>query len=161
LKVGKKKLVAAGGLAALAGLALVAWLLWETDGLLAATFATLLIATVSLGWIVVQSQRQVNVLLHQTQSPVIHGVSQPDQSGEQAEQLLRAVHAGFARSDHILDRMIAEWDMVREELLSIVVRATENELGPIRTNSPPDEVLDSEPEGELPPPGRHNTTDAT
>jgi len=150
LKVGKKKLIAAGGLVVLAGLALVAWLFWGTDGLLAATFATLLITTVSLGWLVVQSQRQVRVLLGQTQSPVTRAVSQPDHSGEQAEQLLRAVHAGFARSDHILDTMIAEWDKVREELSS-VVRATENEIGSIRTDRRPDEVLVSEPEGESNP----------
>jgi len=161
LKVGKKKLIAAGGLVALAGLAFVAWLFWGTDGLLAATFATLLLTTVSLGWLVVQSQRQVRVLLGQTQSPEIHAVSQPDQSGEQAEQLLRAVHAGFARSDHILDRMIAEWDKVREELLSSVVRATEDEPGSIRTNSPPVDMLDSEPEGESPQPGRTPHHDAT
>jgi hypothetical protein len=161
LKVGQKKLIAAGGLVALAGLATVAWLFWGTDGLLAATFATLLLTTVSLGWLVVQSQRQVRVLLAQSQSPVIEVVTQPDQSGEQAEQLLRAVHAGFARSDHILDTMIAEWDKVREELLSSVVRDPESEVGTIRTDSRPVEVLGSEPEGESPLPGRRNTTDAT
>ena len=155
MKVGKKKLIAAGGLVALAGLAIVAWLFWGTDGLLAATFATLLLSTVSLGWLVVQSQRQVRVLLGQSRSPVIEAITEPDQSGEHAEQLLRAVHAGFARSDHILDTMIAEWDKVREELLSGVVRPAENEIGSIRTDPRPDEVLVSEPEGES------STTDGT
>ena len=161
MKVGKKKLIAAGGLVALAGLAIVAWLFWGTDGLLAATFATLLLTTASLGWLVVQSQRQVKALLAQSQSPVLDDVSQPDQSGEQAEQLLRAVHAGFARSDHILDTMIAEWHKVREELLLSVVRDPENDLGSIRTDSRTVEVSGNEPEGESPLPARRNTTDDT
>jgi len=118
MKIGKKKVMAAGGLLLIAAVAFTAWLLWGTDGLLAATLGTLLLATLGLGWLVVQSQRQVRVLLGQTQSAVVNAVSTTDRSGEQAEQLLRAVHAGFVRSDHVLDTLVSEWDKLRDELLS-------------------------------------------
>lgn len=118
MKVGRKKLLAAAGFIAVAAVAIVAWLLWETDGLLAVTLATLLLTSLGLGWLVVQSQRQVRVLLAQTRPAAADPIARPDRSGEQAEQLLRAVHAGFARSEHVLDTMIAEWEKVREELRS-------------------------------------------
>lgn len=116
MKVGRKKLLAAAGLAGVAFLAVVAWLLWGTDGLLAVTLATLLLTSLGLGWLVVQSQRQVRVLLTQARPAVSDPVSRPDRSGEQAEQLLRAVHAGFARSEHVLETMMTEWEKIREEL---------------------------------------------
>lgn len=117
MRIGKRKVMAAGGLLLVVVVALTAWLLWGTDGLLAATLGTLLLSTMALGWLVVQSQRQVRELIGQTRSAPVSVVSTTDPSGEQAERLLRAVHAGFVRSDHVLDTLVSEWAKFRDELL--------------------------------------------
>lgn len=148
MRIGKRKAIAAAGLIGIAAVAVTAWLLWGTDGLLATTLVTLLLSILGLGWLVVQSQRQISVLLGESRSiSKVDTVAAAGWSGDQAEQLLRAVHAGFTRLDHVLDTLVSEWQETREELLSSVVRTVDEELGKIRRSM-------------MTPPGGANVGDA-
>lgn len=131
MKIGKRKVMAAIGLLVIATVSLSAWSIWGTDGLIAATLVTVLLATGGLGWLVAESQRQIRILLGDTRMSVMNSIAAADKSGEEAEQLLRAVQAGFVRSDHTLDTLVSEWRQAREEMLSSVVRTVEREIGVI------------------------------
>lgn len=131
MKIGKRKVMAAIGLTLIVVVSLSAWNIWGTDGLVAATLVTVLIATGGLGWLVVESQRQVRILLGETRTSVMNSIAGADRSGEEAEQLLRAVQAGFVRSDQTLDTLISEWRQAREEMLSSVVHTVEREIGAV------------------------------
>jgi predicted O-methyltransferase YrrM len=139
MRIGRRKVIAAIALLLVAALAFTGWRLWGTDGLLAATLLTFFGALMALGWLVAQSERRVRNLLfdlRQAQSAVgdrdrksiENAIAAAGQSGEQAEQLLRAVQSGFMRAEHTLDALTSEWHQAREDMLTSVIRTIEREV---------------------------------
>ena len=131
MRIGGRKVMAGLGLLVIAAAALPAWILWGTDGLLAATLGTLLVTTLALGWLLADSHRQITTLLGETRSTFVEAIAATAKPDDGSEQLLRAVQAGFERSDHTLDTLVTEWRQAREEMLSSLVRTVEREIGVI------------------------------
>lgn len=126
MNIGKGKLIAGFGSILVAIVAIVAWNVWGTDGLLAVTLGVLLATAVALAWLVTQSQRQMRSLLAATRSAIVDSVA----PNEGSEQLLRAVQAGFVRSDHVLDTLVTEWREAKEDLFSEVGAKVDHDLEP-------------------------------
>jgi hypothetical protein len=131
MRFGRRKTLAVGGLVVFAAISLVAWLIWDTDGLVAGTLTTLVIATLGLGWLVAESQRQITSLLGEIRMTILAAIEASGEPDDRAERLLRAVQTGFLRSDHTLDTLVSEWRQTREEMLSSVASTVEREIGVI------------------------------
>jgi predicted O-methyltransferase YrrM len=146
MRIGRRKTIAAVGLVIGCAIALAGWILWGTDGLLAATLIILLVGLMAVGWFVAQSERHIrSVVMGQRgdQSRAIEEIRAVSDrlqdaaglikgaSGDQAERLLKAVQAGFLRSEHTLDTLVSEWQSSREQLLSSMLQALEREVGSV------------------------------
>ena len=116
MRIGRRRAMAAVALVVMAAVAAAAWAILGTDGLLAVSFATTLLAILGLGSLIVRVERNLVRLVSETRKSLETAIAATSETGEQAEQLLRAVHAGFARSDHILDTLVAEWRQTAERL---------------------------------------------
>ena len=131
MRFGRRKTLAVVGLVVIAAISLVAWLIWDTDGLIAGVLTTLVITTLGLGWLLAESQRQITNLLGEIRTTILAAIEASEEPDDRAEQLLRAVQAGFVRSDHTLDTLVSEWRHAREEMLSSVASTVEREIGVI------------------------------
>lgn len=109
MNFGKRRIVAALGLVLTAVAAGFAWALWGTDGLVAVVSAAVLIALLALGWLLSRTERNLSNLIVDTRTALESAILATTETGDQAEQLLRAVHSGFARSEHTLDTLETEW----------------------------------------------------
>lgn len=142
MKIGRRKAIAAIGLAISGALAFVGWRLWGTDGLLTAALIILLVTLMAIGWFVAQSERRIRGVVMgirgdqsrsleemravrerlQADADLIKGAP-----GDQAEQLLKAIQAGFLRAEHTLDTLVSDWRDAREQFL----QAVEREIGAV------------------------------
>lgn len=121
MNIGKRKMAAGGGLVVLVAAAVVAYLIGDTDGLLAVTLAVLAGSTAVLGWFVANTERRLRRLvndLHTAETNLFRERFDrlDDQmnralTNEQAEQLLRAIQSGFVRVE-------GEWQRSHDELVA-------------------------------------------
>lgn len=126
MRIGKRKIAAAGALMVAAAGAAVAWLFWDTVGLLVVLLLVTTSGSLLSLWFVAESERRLRRLVARGQRDVkairldddrrfgrlergivrLHdSVTRPS---EHAEQLLNAVHAGFTRIELQNERFIEE-----------------------------------------------------
>lgn len=122
MRIGKRRVLAATYLVAIALAASAAWFLGGTDGLVAVVAAATLIAIAALGWLVIRLERNLVRLISETRTSLGAAIVATTETGDQAEQLLRAVHSGFARSEHTLDTMVTELAQARQRTDAAIER---------------------------------------
>lgn len=117
LRLGKRKILALTAIGLTAVVALAAWRLFGTDGLLAVLIATSMVTPLAIGWLAVRTERRTRLLATQLQQTVTAAqaaqVSRIDGlggriedleqgaawQGDQAERLLTAVNARLTRAE--------------------------------------------------------------
>ena len=137
MNIGKRKMAAGVGVLVLIAVAVGAYLIGDTNGLLAVTLAVVAASTAVLGWFVANMERRLRRLtndLHGAQTKLLRERfdRQDDQlnralTNEQAEQLLRAIQAGFVRIE-------GEWEQSHDELVATLTRIAATDQASDRTD---------------------------